>query len=398
MDIQYGIAVSNKYQFLNDEEEDPYEILKQQEEAKLKKKDETDKKAKNKHAKKSAPPVDAKNKQAETTVTKKEDKPNSARPERGGRGGRQNREPREIRDNETDRRPPRRQPPREPREPKGDENVPPEFRERPEGSTGFNREGGERGRGRGGRGGFGRGRGGRGNRGGPREGFREGGGGGFGAPGGGPGGERPRRDFDRHSGSDKTGIKAVEKKEGGGARNWGTFKDDMVEPVQDGEEEHRENWTSEEVPENAELNESGEAEHVGDGEEPAKQMTLDEWKALQKQNRTKVDYNIRKAGEGEDNNKWKKGVAYTKKKEESDDEEDEDDEDDRHKKKDLLDIRITFNESPRRGRGGRRPRDGRSRGGRGGGGGMGRGDRKPRETAPKMDDETDFPSLVKSAA
>ena len=77
MDIQYGIAVSNKYQFLNDEEEDPYEILKQQEEAKSKKKDETDKKAKNKHARKVAPPTDAKNKQAETTVTKKEGKSNN---------------------------------------------------------------------------------------------------------------------------------------------------------------------------------------------------------------------------------------------------------------------------------------------------------------------------------
>ena len=71
--------------------------------------------------------------------------------------------------------------------------------------------------------------------------------------------------------------------------------------------------------------ESGEAEPGGE-EEPARQMTLDEWKALQKQNRTKVDYNIRKAGEGEDNNKWKKGVAYTKKKEECDEDDDEEEE------------------------------------------------------------------------
>lgn len=32
---------------------------------------------------------------------------------------------------------------------------------------------------------------------------------------------RPRRDFDRHSGSDKTGVKAVEKREGFGPHNWG---------------------------------------------------------------------------------------------------------------------------------------------------------------------------------
>ena len=55
---------------------------------------------------------------------------------------------------------------------------------------------------------------------------------------------RNRRNFDgkrrdRQSGSDKTGVKAVDKRDGGGAHNWGTHKtdiDDMNKPVTDGED------------------------------------------------------------------------------------------------------------------------------------------------------------------
>ena len=65
-----------------------------------------------------------------------------------------------------------------------------------------------RGRGRGGRGGSG-GAGGTGGRG--RGGFDR-----FG-----------KRDFDRHSGSDKSGVKAVDKRDGQGSHNWGNFKDDI---------------------------------------------------------------------------------------------------------------------------------------------------------------------------
>lgn len=75
-----------------------------------------------------------------------------------------------------------------------------------------------------------------------------------------------------------------------------------------------------------------------------------------------------------------------------------------HRKQLLTDIRITFSDTPRRGgRGGRR--GGRAPGGRGGRGagrgGFGGSDRSPRnlkEAAPRMDDETDFPRLVKSEA
>lgn len=44
---------------------------------------------------------------------------------------------------------------------------------------------------------------------------------------------------DRQSGSDKTGVKSVDKRDGAGAHNWGTHKqdiEDMNKPVTDGEE------------------------------------------------------------------------------------------------------------------------------------------------------------------
>ncbi len=90
----------------------------------------------------------------------------------------------------------------------------------------------EGGRGRRGRGGGrGRGRGGFGPPGGERQertfsgdfddNNQQGGGGGGGRGGFG------KRQYERRSGSDRTGVKAVEKREGGGAHNWGTMKDDL---------------------------------------------------------------------------------------------------------------------------------------------------------------------------
>merc|ERR1712110_843551 len=36
-----------------------------------------------------------------------------------------------------------------------------------------------------------------------------------------------KREHERQSGSNKTGVKAVEKRHGGGAHNWGNVKDDL---------------------------------------------------------------------------------------------------------------------------------------------------------------------------
>lgn len=51
-------------------------------------------------------------------------------------------------------------------------------------------------------------------------------------------------------------------------------------------------------------------------EEEPKELTLDEWKA-QRAGRTKPQYNIRKAGEGEDPSQWKKMYELRKQKNES---------------------------------------------------------------------------------
>lgn len=62
-----------------------------------------------------------------------------------------------------------------------------------------------------------------------------------------------------------------------------------------------------------------------DEEQIVKQMTLDEWKALEKKNRVKTEFNIRKPNEGVDESQWKK--TYVLKKKESDEEDEDEDED-----------------------------------------------------------------------
>lgn len=49
--------------------------------------------------------------------------------------------------------------------------------------------------------------------------------------------------------------------------------------------------------------------------EGPKEMTLDEWKAMQDKERTKVEFNIRKPNEGNDS-QWKKGYVLHKSKSE----------------------------------------------------------------------------------
>uniref|UniRef100_UPI003CC9223C Serbp1 n=1 Tax=Homo sapiens TaxID=9606 RepID=UPI003CC9223C len=51
-------------------------------------------------------------------------------------------------------------------------------------------------------------------------------------------------------------------------------------------------------------------------EEGPKEMTLDEWKAIQNKDRAKVEFNIRKPNEGADG-QWKKGFVLHKSKEEA---------------------------------------------------------------------------------
>merc|ERR1719347_182865 len=166
--------------------------------------------------------------------------------------------------------------------------------------------------------------------------------------------------------------------------------------------------------ENAEKIEDGaapaEGEEAKTEEETAREMTLDEYKAMQKAAKAnKPTFNVRKAGEGENQTQWKKTYVLKKKVEEAEEEDDEEDDEEAHhgRRKVVLDIDFQFSDSPARGRGRGRGRGGfERRGGMGGGRGEGRGmdnergrgrggarGGRGRQEAPKMDDERDFPSL-----
>lgn len=176
---------------------------------------------------------------------------------------------------------------------------------------------------------------------------------------------RGKREFDRQSGSDKTGVKAVDKRDGAGAHNWGTHKqdlDDLNKSVDDNDKDKDETTGEQKDSEN---------EIAVPVEEEAKELTLDEWKA-QRAVRAKPQFNIRKAGEGEDTSQWKKMVALNNKKKEDDDEELEYDPSMYPQRvgrqKHVLDIEFHFNDARRGGGGGGIGRGGRGGGGRGRGG------------------------------
>lgn len=209
--------------------------------------------------------------------------------------------------------------------------------------------------------------------------------------GGGQGGAggAPRRVFDRKSGSDKTGVKAVDKRDGGGAHNWGTHKQDIEDLNKSNSDWETDkeatsgaspasSATSTEAPvAGAEPNpvvpkeETAEqiaaaaaaAEAARLAEEEARELTLDEWKA-QRGVRAKPQFNIRKAGEGEDTSQWKQMVALqSRKKNETDSDEDLEYDPSLYpqrvgRQKHLLNIEFNFNDGRRSGGNGP-PRDAR---------------------------------------
>uniref|UniRef100_A0A8C7XGG3 SERPINE1 mRNA binding protein 1b n=1 Tax=Oryzias sinensis TaxID=183150 RepID=A0A8C7XGG3_9TELE len=291
-----------------------------------------------------------------------------------------------------DKRPDRR-PPRERRFEKPAEDKPEAGGEFPADKPSSDRPPRGRGGGRGGRGGRGRGMG--------REGFDS----------------RGKRDFDRHSASDKSSSnpKSEEKRGGGGSHNWGNVKDEVNEAEQTAAPE-----TTPEGEENTPAgseNKENEVEEVKP--EGPKEMTLDEWKAMQDKERTKVEFNIRKPNEGTDS-QWKKGYVLHKSKSEDrpvgaliDSSEMEaesqalfnkgtpDESGEHHFRKPANDItsqlEINFGDlgRPGRGRGGARG----GRGGRGGGGsrtarGGGRSEKASGgASVPNVDDPEAFPAL-----
>ncbi|XP_048844798.1 plasminogen activator inhibitor 1 RNA-binding protein-like isoform X3 [Brienomyrus brachyistius] len=213
----FGCVVTNRFDQLLDDESDPFEVLKA---AENKKKDaaaagttktaaQAAKQPKKESQKDRKNPLLDKKEEPQPPVSLKKEgirrvgrRPEQQSAHPGPQGSQPQGAPVEGRP--TDRRPDRR-PPRERRFEKPAE-------EKPEGGE-FSTEkfAGDRpvrgrGGGRGGRGGRGRGMG-------RSDGFDS----------------RGKREFDRHSGSDKSSLKAEEKRGGSGSHNWGTVKDELSE-------------------------------------------------------------------------------------------------------------------------------------------------------------------------
>jgi plasminogen activator inhibitor 1 RNA-binding protein len=245
----------------------------------------------------------------------------------------------------------------------------------------------------------------------------------------------------------------MDKRDGGGAHNWGKMNEYSNEETLTADNQDMTDKSADETA--LDINDSNHeidanaAEDATPKEEAPKEMTLEEYKQQLEEQRVQPKFNLRKPGEGEDNSQWKKTFLLKKKVEDEEEVEyeeievEEDPRKGRHKQ--VLDIEINFRDEgrdfPRRGdgrrggrdrrgddrpdrgdrpeRGGDRPdRDrgdrGERRGGGGGGGERGggrgggrgsdrpfgdrpRGIRRPRDpkeqTAPKVDDWNDFPSL-----
>uniref|UniRef100_A0A8D0E2B8 Hyaluronan binding protein 4 n=1 Tax=Salvator merianae TaxID=96440 RepID=A0A8D0E2B8_SALMN len=203
--------------------------------------------------------------------------------------------------------------------------------------------------------------------------------------------QRGKREFDRQSGSDKIGIRVEEKRGGSGPRNWGAVKDDLSELEQTTPmEETSEVEENPGAPEGESPNKIAEGEPV---EEVVQEMTLDEWKNLQEQNRPKPEFNIRKPETAVPS----KAVVIHKSKY-RDDAMKEDLEDDPHFfRKAANDITsqldINFGNLPRPGRGARGARGGRGRVRRVEDPGS-RAEVMMQVTAPNPDDPEDFPALA----
>merc|ERR1719491_1214120 len=145
------------------------------------------------------------------------------------------------------------------------------------------------------------------------------------------GGRGGKREFDRKSADGRSGVKAEDKRGGGGKGNWGTFEDDVPKEGEeanttvDSEAAEAEPVVVEEPKAPRELT-AEELQAKLEREEEEKQMTLQEWKAIQAK-KDGPKFNLRKPGEGSDvDPKWKKATIYKK---EAVDEDEEDEEESR---------------------------------------------------------------------
>ncbi|MPC08822.1 Plasminogen activator inhibitor 1 RNA-binding protein [Portunus trituberculatus] len=280
MENSYGIGVRNRYELFYDEDIDPMDLIKQTEKIKDKS---SEKENKGKTTKAKAP-VAAKKGTKTEPASKAADKTSAPVPQQRGprpSDGRVKFSDREERNNRRNRQ-------------EGGEYregpPPPRF-------DGEGRGGGSGGMGRGRARGMGRGR-----------------GRGRGGPGGIPGGmdNRGKREFDRQSGMATTGVKPMDKREGSGSFNWGSDRDQIEEQLNatpNANELDTSTETPEKVRESSKIKgprpivkftmmapEEGaapaEGEEVAKEDDNAKEMTLDEWKAMQG-TRNKPSFNIR---------------------------------------------------------------------------------------------------------
>ncbi|KAM3718747.1 Plasminogen activator inhibitor 1 RNA-binding protein [Dirofilaria immitis] len=199
-------------------------------------------------------------------------------------------------------------------------------------------------------------------------------------------GGRGGRQFERLSGSDRTGIKSMDRKDGFGKSNWGTDQDEMsgqTEQMNDGTEGvMKEDDAAPREKTQEELRLEAEAEAR------AKQLTLDEFKAQIASKRSEPQFNIRQAGEGTNDKDFGKLVPLNKPVMEENSEE-EIVVVRREPRTKRLDIEINFTDEQRGGRGGR-IRDG-FRGGRGSRGGR---DNRNAKQVPSFEVSADaFPAL-----
>ncbi|KAL6469728.1 hypothetical protein MHYP_G00208470 [Metynnis hypsauchen] len=166
---------------------------------------------------------------------------------------------------------------------------------------------------------------------------------------------RGKREFDRHSGSDRASVRPEEKRGGSGPHNWGSMRD-HVSAMTDALP-NEEIVESEEALEIDEVNQPFEKEVV----EVAIEMSLDEWKSMQAQSKPKTEFNIRKA----DTKLPSKAVVIHKSKhiEKHADGISEDDVVFRRPANDItFQMEINFGKLARPSRGGRGGRGGRGRG------------------------------------
>ncbi|XP_071372857.1 SERPINE1 mRNA-binding protein 1-like isoform X2 [Centroberyx affinis] len=373
----FGCVVTNRFDQLLDDESDPFEILKAAENKKkegaaagsTKTAAQAAKQPKKESQKDRKNPLLDKKEESQAPVPLKKEgiRRVGRRPDQQGQPGSQH-QGGQGEGRPGDRRPDRR-PPRERRFDKPTEDKPEGGGEFSADKPSGDRPPRGRGGGRGGRGGRGRGMG-------RGDGFDS----------------RGKRDFDRHSGNDKT-QKNEEKRGGSGSHNWGNVKEEVSEAEQTAAPEATPE--GEEHPPADSENKENEVEEVKD--EGPKEMTLDEWKAMQDKERAKVEFNIRKPNEGADS-QWKKGYVLHKSKSEDGNAEDAGDHHFRKPANDITSqLEINFGDlgRPGRGRGGARG----GRGGRGGGGsrparGGGRSEKPSGVSVPNVDDPEAFPALA----